>query len=147
MLFCDLWPLDLRRSDIDLSYLFRQLREFHVPIMQADRLEHSKPGARSTGRSTIARKVKLYSLGSARGPAPKIVEPPLKFELNNIVERIELYCVGLCLDCFKGNNSCRVPHPDPFNKDLLVPLRYMDQDGRPDLGLDAERLAGWEDVW
>ncbi|KAM0706399.1 hypothetical protein Q7P35_005725 [Cladosporium inversicolor] len=51
-------------------------------------------------------------------PPPKAVEPTTKFEWVLIVERIELFCVGLCLDCLKGNMTCRAEHTDPFSQRL-----------------------------
>lgn len=77
----------------------------------------------------------------------KVVKPPTKFELVHIVERIELFCVGLCLDCLKGSDKCRVPHSDPFGKNLWIPLRHMGHDGVSDFGADTERPASWESCW
>lgn len=126
MLACDLWPLDLNRDDwFTLSYVFRELREFHLPIMKADKLEYSEPEAEATSGAFATHVSKVFAGVSARGAATKAVEPPTKFELVHIVERIDLFCVGLCLDCFKGNETCRVPHSDPFSEGLWIPLRRM----------------------
>lgn len=78
---------------------------------------------------------------------PKAVEPPTKFELVLIVERIELFCVGLCLDCLKGNKTCRAEHTDPFSEHLWIPLRNMSLDGGPDYGTDTMRPVDWQSIW
>lgn len=142
MLSFDLWPLDLRVYS--LAFLFGELREYHVPIMQADIL---------TGQSTNTRG-ELFELDDSEyirlfgRPKPaKVVTPPTKFELVHIVERIELFCVGLCLDCLKGNKTCRVKHTDPFSEDLWIPLRNMGSDCGPDYGADTKRPVDWESIW
>lgn len=152
MLACDLWPLDLSEDECNtLSCLFYELRQYHLPIMQADKLEWSKPEKKATDKPSASFSLfdvpGLFDGKSSLGATVDFVGPPTKFELNHIVERIELFCVGLCLDCFKGNETCRVPHSDPFSKDLWIPLKHMGLDGRPDHGADTKRPESWESVW
>ena len=145
MLDCDLWPLDLRGSP--LHYLFGDLREYHVPVMQADDLtdQHANSIA---GLASLAQEHMRYTgTRSAQQWSAWAIKPPTKFELVHIVERIELFCVGLCLDCLKSNDRCRVRHPDPFDKNLWIPLRRMGSDGKPDHGEDTKRPADWQSIW
>lgn len=142
MLGLDLWPLDLRETP--LRHVFEELREYHVPIMQADTL---------LGQSTDIHE-ELHELDNheymtlfGRPKPAKVVKPPTKFELVHIVERIELFCVGLCLDCLKGKDKCRVKHTDPFDKNLWIPRRHMSSNGGADFGEDTKRPVEWESIW
>jgi hypothetical protein len=138
----DLWPLDLRVSD--LGYVFHELREYHVPIMQADILPTPETDVGVDGDL-------MYHLRSLRNSLPKspakAVKPPTKLELVLIVERIEDFCIGLCLDCLNGNKTCRVQHTDPFSEDLWSLLRHVSSDGGPDYGADTKRPVDWEGIW
>ena len=150
MLACDLWPLDLSEDKCNtLSCLFHELKEYHLPVMKADKLEWTKPETDATRKPFEGYHLYIMDVNEMSALMERFdaVEPPTKFELNHIVEQIELFCVGLCLDCFKGNETCRVPHSDPFSEDLWIPLRRMDQDGRPDHGADTKRPESWESVW
>lgn len=142
MLAHDLWPLDLGQGDYNtLHCLFFKLNQYHVPVMQVDKVRFTEVKAEATGSSSSQN---ILSDFAARGQA---VEPPTKLELNNILERIELFCVGLCLDCCKGKDTCRVPHSDPFDHDLLIAPRSMGMNGGPDRGAGTERLESWESIW
>jgi hypothetical protein len=144
MLDLDLWPLDLRETD--LKHVFDELREYHVPIMQADILAGQSADAHAEGLDDLDDDHDLVRLFGRPKPA-KVVKPPTKFELVHIVERIELFCVGLCLDCLKGNDECRVEHTDPFDKDLWIPRRHMSSNGGSDFGDDTKRPVNWESIW
>lgn len=93
----------------------------------------------------------MYGRGSWGSPLPKppskLVKPPTKFELVHIVERIELLCVGLCLDCLKGNHECRVKHADPFDKYLWYSHGHMGLSGGSEHGKDTKRPVDWESIW
>jgi hypothetical protein len=75
------------------------------------------------------------------------IAPHQKFELVHIVERIELFCVSLCLDSLKGNDERRVKHTDPFDKDLWIPHRHMRSNGGSIVGDDTKRPVNCESIW
>ena len=149
LLALGLWPLDLRVNS--LAYVFGQLREYHVPVMQADILpgQNTSTPMDHSGCSYryIIHHPCRHSDNPLRNSTAKVVKPPTKFELVHIVERIEFFCVGLCLDCLKGHVKCRVKHTDPFDKGLWIPLRHMRSNGGSDYGEDTERPVDWESIW
>lgn len=53
-------------------------------------------------------------------PQPRI-EPPSQEDLDNLTDRIRGRCVGLCLDCVKGNDSCRVGHRELWGEEEELP--------------------------
>jgi len=149
MLDCDLWPLDLKEYYMD--YLFGELREYHVPIMQADNLEpqpQSQPQPQPNDVHVNAfhfidpHYVRRFARGASQEPLTEVVKPPTKFELVLIVERIERICVGLCLDCLKGNDRCRVQHSDPFSNDL-----WDGSNDGPGHRKGTKRPVEWESIW
>ena len=142
MLGLDLWPLDLRETP--LKHVFDELREYHHPVMQADILA-GEPNDISWGDFDLVNTT--YGTLSGELKPAKVAKPPTKFELVHAVERIELFCVGLCLDCLKGNEKCRVKHTDPFDKHLWIPRRRMRSNGGPDFGEDTERPVEWQSIW
>lgn len=149
LLGLDLWPLDLRVHS--LAYVFGQLREYHVPVMQADILPEQKTSTLmdhlERSGAYIIDHPRRYFDNPPRNSTAKVVKPPTKFELVHIVERIELFCVGLCLDCLKGKDKCRVKHTDPFDKNLWIPRRHMSSNGGADFGEDTKRPVEWESIW
>lgn len=50
-----------------------------------------------------------------------------------LAEELNKLCVGLCLDCLKGNETCRSAHPDPW------PAYQRRMESL--LGLDTDREA------
>lgn len=139
----DLWPLDLRETP--LSHVFDELREFHVPVMQADILAGQSADTLMEGLEDLdnSEYVRLFR----RQKPARVVKPPTKFESVHIVEHTELFCVGLCLDCLKRNDECRVKHTDPFDENLWIPRRLMSSNGGSDYGEDTRRPVNWESIW
>jgi hypothetical protein len=137
--------LDLKVNS--LHHLFSELGEYHVPIMQADILASQQNEPVDHAGLTQSEYLRLSARHVAQKPAAKVVKPPTKFELVHIVERIELFCVGLCLDCLKGNDKCRVRHTDHFDENLWIPHRHMGCDGDSDFGEDTKRPADWQSIW
>jgi len=113
-----LWPLDVGK--LSLQLILSCLRAVHVPIMERDTTS-SPPatprhirsdyyydswhvGTRPSSRQSYVSEI-TYGMAAARKS-----EQPTEAVLDSIIERVAERCVGLCLDCFKGNDHCRQPH-------------------------------------
>lgn len=94
------------------------------PIMRADNLE-PQPQLQSNDRVGMiafhfihSEHFRRFARCVSQKPLTEVVRPPNKFALVLVFERVERICVGLDLDCLKGNDRCRVQHTDPFSNDL-----------------------------
>lgn len=127
-----------------MGHVLDELREFHVPVMQADILAGQSADALMEGLEGLDHSE--YARLFGRPKPAKVVKPPTKFEFVHIVERIDLFCVGLCLDRLKGNDMCRVKHTDPFDEGLWIPRRHMSSNGGSDYGEDTKCPVNWESI-
>lgn len=104
--------------------------------MQADILAGQSADALMEGLEDLDHSE--YARLFGRPKPAKVVKLPTKYEFVHIVERIDLFCVGLCLDRPKGNDMCRVKDTDPFDEGLWIPRRHMSSNGGSDYGEDTK---------
>jgi hypothetical protein len=61
---------------------------------------------RRSSLNSSASSVKVKAVPTDRSPTLRT--------LSDLTARLKGLCVGLCLDCLKGNDVCRSPYPDPW---------------------------------
>lgn len=128
-----LWPIWPAGEQVTPRSLGEQLASFSVlqiPTINADRDAPYEPGVAPISRSrsrvlsaSVLSEQNLHggwaAVGSSPIPsaracdAPDPQVPTLRTVLGLWLQ-LEKLCVGLCLDCLKGNEVCRLPHPDPW---------------------------------
>jgi hypothetical protein len=119
-----LWPLDLKGSS--LKTIVTALPAVHVPVLESDCYPHSHfagqtaendygsdvvhmSGTVNLGFSRIVRSAHRSYTDQSIPHRPQ--GQPTQQTLESLAERIRENCAGLCLDCLKGNEQCRLPHP------------------------------------
>lgn len=152
----ELWSLDPR--NFPFRWIFRELQEFAVPIMKVDDVrivDENAPIEEPTDHPRTNRPSILHDFNTQPG-GPRMrryrateatVKPPDKFDLVQIVDRIESLCVGICLDCLKDNEERRGKHFDHFSQNFDNPLRRMGSGGDSDYEADTEHPNDWESDW
>jgi hypothetical protein len=123
LLSSGLWPLDLKVSS--LQKIVTALPMVHVPVLESDNYPHSPFAGQTLGNDYgsyaihMADPANLRFGGTVRSSqrstdhsiSPRPQEQPSQQTLESLAERIREHCAGLCLDCLKGNEQCRLPHP------------------------------------
>ena len=150
-----LWPLDLKRSS--LKKLVTALPTVHVPVLESDGYPRS-PFAGQTSRNDYgSEEMHLTPLGYPRTPmgwgfhgayklqniAGREKEQPSKQTLESLAERIREHCAGLCLDCFKGNEHCRLPHPILLKAQTFIVARPESPRSPSMLSRRSMSTGGW----
>ena len=150
-----LWPLDLKRSS--LKKLVTALPTVHVPVLESDGYPRS-PFAGQTSRNDYgSEEMHLTPLGYPRTPmgwgfhgayklqniARREKEQPSKQTLESLAERIREHCAGLCLDCFKGNEHCRLPHPILLKAQTFIVARPESPRSPSMLSRRSMSTGGW----
>lgn len=125
-----LWPIwPAAQYSEPLEYLLASFSSLGLPVIRAD--PDTPYEAPSPPRIHRAPRVVHHGWGygpdgpesvlSPRIPCPPpqrqtAVAPrmPTQHTVSNSSMRLEDLCVGLCLDCSKGNDVCRLPHPAPW---------------------------------
>lgn len=167
----ELWPvLPVTHGSKSLEEQMNAFSSLEIPIICADSTSydtHSPPyvpsrnngGGNVWGNNYESRQPsprvhrspsRAYTMRNSHGPTLRTV-----FDLS---ERLRSLCVGLCLDCSKGNDVCRSPHPDPwgaywksvrlwFGQETPLEESVMDPDHeemiREGLAWDALSRDGW----
>jgi hypothetical protein len=119
-----LWPIWPGNSS--LKSLEGQLKAFsslELPIISADRDKFyvPPPPAPSLAPSVIDRQHGGWVAYDSMPPSPRLRSPPIRTKevptlrtVLDLSKQLTSLCVGLCLDCSKGNDVCHLPHPDPW---------------------------------
>jgi len=134
-----LWPLDLKSSS--LKKIVAALPKVHVPVLESDGYPHSPFAGQDSGIHARNDAMDMYGsdvmdLSPPRSPVSwdfdgrayhrfqstpsRPQEQPTQQTLESLAERIRENCAGLCLDCFKGNDQCRLPHPTLWRAPTFV---------------------------
>ncbi|KAK6442821.1 hypothetical protein LTR95_000927 [Oleoguttula sp. CCFEE 5521] len=118
-----LWPLGHTVAPKDV---IRGLRMLKVPAIYAD--EHRPPAGRPSYPMMVHpaqfqawQPVTVVGDGrpappqddvsTAEASVPELTRPPTFATIIEAAKKFESNCIGLCLDCLKKNEVCRVPHP------------------------------------
>lgn len=169
-----LWPLDFRRAKLD--GILAKLRRVKVPIIRAD--EDSPFKATTYIRQT--RSESASWVNPARGgwntasepqehwgpiqedrslaqPDPLLgLEIPDQRHFEKLAARAEKLCVGVCLECLKGKDVCRVAHVKAWHTIEPDKASWIcgDCGGHAHGGLEDEIPCpgsilppGWEALW
>jgi hypothetical protein len=125
-----LWPIWPCNSG--LKSLEEQLKAFsclELPVITADRhIFYEAPSTpqisprihRDHGdwaRASVYDSMPPSLRGSdspSRNKMEQTLQVPTLRTVFDLSEQLRSLCVGLCLDCSKGNDVCRLPHPDPL---------------------------------
>lgn len=157
----DLWPLDLKKSS--LAKIVIILPTVHVPVLKtetypqspfighyqesedgnyersvfgdSDFFPQSRPATMLVGRRIVDRDQDI---------PPRQRQEPSQQTLESLAERVREHCAGLCLDCMKGNENCRLPHPTLQRAQSFIvsrPLRSPRQPSPP------SSYGGWSHRW
>lgn len=162
-----LWPLDFRYAQLDA--FVAELRTVKVSTIRADQDEPFKA-------PTYARKTRYVDNGGWGAPSeleqywePDPEDQPFAYpepldgleipnqrHLEEAAARVEKLCVGLCLDCLKGKDICRVAHVKAWHTiqpksefricgDCGSALHNLWDGGGPCPGMTLP--PGWEASW
>lgn len=150
-----LWPIWPYGADhAPPRSLQDQLASFsslEIPTIVADRDTAYEPPSPPANKRNIW-DVMERSLYGEQEPSPWIRTPetrtcdvtdhkvPTLRTLLNLSKRLEDLCVGLCLDCLKGHEVCRLPHPDPWVAYRESSRLWLEPQS---LGDRQETNAGW----
>lgn len=149
-----LWPIyPATSTTTSIQDQLKSLSLIELPVICADTggaygspaprtMQHHKGkdlGWGDEADSVISLSVRSRDSSPTRDSAPHrrrdatSVRQPTARTLMSLAEELNKLCVGLCLDCLKGNETCRSAHPDPWP----AYRRRMESF----LGLDTEREA------
>lgn len=148
----DLWPLDLNSSS--LKKIVDALSTVHVPILECDTYPHSPFAGhiahsedRDAGDERLAWVFDTWGVPIAdrnHETPRRQVQKASKQSLQSLIERVSELCAGLCLDCFKENEHCRVPHKVLRRAQTFIFSRPAPpQSG----GSTTSSYAGWAARW
>jgi hypothetical protein len=108
-----LWPLDLDNSS--LRNFVKALSTVRVPVLESHTYPHSPfhDSGREEGHDPMPTGLMFRrgSGGKCHMVQARPQHQPSQQTLGNLAERVRKHCAGLCLDCLKGNDQCRLPHP------------------------------------
>lgn len=162
----ELWPiLPVTSGSRSLEDQLASFSSLDLPIISADRDRSYSP--RRKRRSSIESygtwgdDISLTPspppsrlpgfLGQGHGSSTS--RSPTQRTVFDLSKRLQDLCVGLCLDCLKGNDVCRVPHPESWgayrrSSEMWFSEEAPREEPTPGLGwvdnLDAEAFAvGW----
>jgi hypothetical protein len=121
-----LWPiLPVDAGSKSLDDQLSSFSSLDLPVISADRDRSYSP--------PLKRRDSSKSIGSW-GPPSSVTSPlpsrlsdrrghthnsltsrsPTQRTVFDLSKRLQGLCVGLCLDCLKGNDVCRSPHPESW---------------------------------
>jgi hypothetical protein len=153
----ELWPV--RAVTHWSESLQDQLKSFcslELPVIRADR---NKKYSRRTSPDSIDNYNTGRDYDSLGEPVPwppqisgarrqgkhdKTCQITTQRTVFDLSKRLEDLCVGLRLDCLKGKEACRVPHPYPWAA-YHGSLEMWFEDERP--RADPSPSIGWGEEW
>jgi len=148
-----LWPVrPVTHWSTSLQDQLKSSCSLELPVIRTDRnkrhARHSSPD--STDSDNTRRDWDSYGdpvfqsahISGARrqGKHEKTHQTPTQRTVFDLSKRLEDLCVGLCLDCLKGKESCRVSHPYPWAA-YRGSLEMWFEDERP--RVDPSLSSGW----
>lgn len=155
----DIWPLHLGANSV--QELLERLSELELPVLEAAPDEpytrpvpvpHQRWGRANSADSwngpSPARSVNGAG-GWGNNPSPSVTsisDAPNHVTMRQAVECLKDLCVGICLDCIKGNEVCRVPHPRPWKKRWLA-MHPEYGWGMGDHLTEPSAPGNWESAW
>jgi hypothetical protein len=128
-----LWPLDLK--SYSLQSLVTMLPTVHVPVLESDGYPHSPFAGQTVGNNHGSDVMHMSPPRTPRSwifddeiyihqnPTSRPSEQPSQQTLESLAGRIREHCAGLCLDCLKGKEQCRLPHPTPRKAQTFIVAR------------------------
>jgi len=146
----DLWPLDLNKSS--LANIVLVLPTVHVPVLEAGIYPQSPFLGRSpdsededeNDERSVFGDVDFGWVDRNNDIAPRQRQRPSQQTLESLAERVREHCAGLCLDCLKGNENCRLPHPTLQRAQTFIvsqPVRSRGKSSPP------SSYGGWSHCW
>jgi hypothetical protein len=154
-----LWPV--RPVTSRLKSLEEQLTSFsslELPNIRADRDSPYQPSSSPRTKkdrynnggwdgSFIPRRSSLNSSASSvKVKAVPTDRSPTLRTLSDLTARLKGLCVGLCLDCLKGNDVCRSPHPDPWVAYRRSLGLWFEENTDPEENVSPIQWPAWESV-
>ena len=124
----ELWPiLPVTTGSKSLEDQLLSFSSLELPIISADRdRSYSPPLKRKHSyKSYVDWGMAIVHIPSP-SPSPRLPSPlsqshgsltsgsPTQRTVFDLSEKLQDLCAGLCLDCLKGKDVCRLPHPDPW---------------------------------
>lgn len=123
----ELWPiLPFTSGSRSLEDQLASFSSLELPVISADRKKSYPPGRKRRGFyksydshdddiSLTPSPPPSHLPGSlGQGCSSWTSTSPTQRTVFDLCMRLQDLCVGLCLDCLKGNDVCRLPHPDPW---------------------------------
>lgn len=144
-----LWPLASRTTCLQQYLLAMPL--VTIPTLKADKYTEESvnrpPRPCCSPVSSVASSGgwgNNYKPSSPSPTPPEPSDPPTKEKFKDIAKRMKSCCVGVCLDCLKGNETCRVPHTSPWQ------AWQADSDTHVSWDYDLEpppQPESWDSMW
>jgi hypothetical protein len=141
-----LWPIDLDK--LSLQKIVNALSTVRVPVLESHTYPHSPfDGPDSEDGDDEMPTGLVFPWGSGGVGQAVQYRPrhqPSQRTLVNLAERVREHCTGLCLDCFRGNEQCRLPHPTLRKAQTFVVSRPVVHSRAAS---PSSSYAGWSHRW
>ena len=144
-----------RSQSYSLQSLVTMLPTVHVPVLESDGYPHSPFAGQTVGNNHGSDVMHMSPPRTPRSwifddeiyihqnPTSRPSEQPSQQTLESLAGRIREHCAGLCLDCFKGNEHCRLPHPILLKAQTFIVARPESPRSPSMLSRRSMSTGGW----